>query len=110
MIFIIGTGRSGIHWVGYILQSHPDIYVSIEKPALFKPVTTMALNPKLKITLFPKVVEHYRNEYDKTRHKYYADKSHPNLWHTKELANHFPQALFVGIQRNPYATVEQSRI
>ena len=31
-IFVIGSGRSGTHWVGYILEAHPDIHVTIEKP------------------------------------------------------------------------------
>ena len=29
-IFVIGTGRSGTHWIGYILAAHPDIRATIE--------------------------------------------------------------------------------
>jgi len=95
-IFVIGSGRSGTHWVGYILEAHPDIHVTIEKPPIFEWVTTMAL---------PKLIERYRIEHQSVSPKHYADKSHPNIWIAEELAAAFPEALFVGIQRNPYATV-----
>jgi hypothetical protein len=33
------------------------------------------------------------------------DKSHPNIWIAEKLKMAFPESLFVGIERNPYATV-----
>ncbi len=104
-IFVIGSGRSGTHWVGYMLEGHPDIHVTIEKPPIFDWVTAMALDPSKKASLLPKLIKRYRLEHQAVSPKHYADKSHPNIWIAEDLAAAFPEALFVGIQRNPYATV-----
>lgn len=105
MVFVIGTGRSGTHWIGYILRNHPDIHVSIEKGDIFYKVTNMALNPSIKPELFPKVVKLYKEEYKKAEPKHYVDKSHPNIWLVEDLIETFPDVLFIGIKRDPYATV-----
>lgn len=104
-IFVIGSGRSGTHWVGYILEGHPGIHVTIEKPPIFKWVTEIALDPGRKELLLPKLLKRYEVEHQAVRPRHYADKSHPNIWIAEELAAAFPEARFVGIQRNPYATV-----
>jgi hypothetical protein len=104
-IFVIGSGRSGTHWVGYILEGHPDIHVTIEKPPIFDWVTDIALDASKKEKLFPKLTRLYQKEHAAVSPKHYADKSHPNIWIAEDLAEAFPEARFVGIQRNPYATV-----
>ncbi|MFC0525313.1 sulfotransferase [Pontibacillus salicampi] len=104
-IFIVGSGRSGTHWLGYILDDHPDITVSIEKKQIFNKVTEMALNPNSRKDLFAKLLNLYNRESLKCKTSYYADKSHPNLWLVEALASIYPDAYFIGIQRNPYATV-----
>ena len=104
-IFIIGSGRSGTHWLGYILKAHPDIRVTIEEEPQFGMATAMAVDARKKDELFPKLVQHYRFSHARVAPRHYADKSHPNIWLSEELAGVFPDAVFVGIQRNPYATV-----
>jgi hypothetical protein len=104
-IFVIGSGRSGTHWVGYILEGHRDIHVTIEKPPIFKWVTEIALDLGKKEQLLPKLLERYDAEHHAVRPKHYADKSHPNIWIAEELSAAFADARFVGIQRNPYGTV-----
>ncbi len=104
-IFILGTGRSGTNWVGHILDSHPDIVVTVEKPEIFRLVTTMAVNPESRDTLFPALVSCYRNEHAGIHPRLYADKSHPNIWIADRLASTFPEALFLGVRRDVYATV-----
>lgn len=104
-IFVIGSGRSGTHWLGYLLEGHPEIDVSIEKPRIFTKVTKMALDSNTRPVLFPKLIELYNKEHKKVIPKYYADKSHPNIWLVEALSNIYPNAYFIGIQRNPYATV-----
>lgn len=104
-IFVIGTGRSGTHWLGDILQSHPGIHVTVEAPPIFRWVTDMALDPRRKTALMPKLVARYRHEHAAVAPRHYADKSHPNIWHAEELAAALPDALFIGIRRSPYATV-----
>ena len=44
-IFVLGTGRSGTHWLGYILDAHPDIHVAIEERTKFRLATRAALRP-----------------------------------------------------------------
>jgi len=43
-IFVVGTGRSGTHWLGYFLQLSSEIKVNIEKLPIFDMVTKAALN------------------------------------------------------------------
>lgn len=104
-IFIIGTGRSGTHWVANILKGHPDIQITIEKPEIFLPVTRMALDFGNKQKLLPELIARYRWEHSQVAPQHYADKSHPNIWWAEKLAEAFPNSLFVGTNRNPYATV-----
>ena len=104
-IFIIGCGRSGTNWVGYILSEHPDIRVTIEKKAIFDKVTAIALDPsKMRRHLKP-LIRRYRLEHALASPRHYADKSHPNIWLVEELSSVFHRALFIGIQREPYGTV-----
>ncbi|WP_018248560.1 sulfotransferase family protein [Orenia marismortui] len=104
-IFILGTGRSGTHWLAYILANHPNIRATIEEPIIFDLVTKMALNEDLRAENFPKLIKLYCEEAKKSFPKDYLDKSHPNLWLAEDLAQIFPRAFFIAIQRNPYATV-----
>jgi hypothetical protein len=104
-IFVLGTGRSGTHWLGYILGAHPDIHATIEKPPIFPWVTRMALDPRTRTDLLPKLLRRYDQEHILVAPKHYADKSHPTIWIAEELARAFPEARFVGIVRGPYGTV-----
>jgi hypothetical protein len=104
-LFVIGSGRSGTHWLGYILDSHPQVRATIETPRIFDMVTAMALDPTRKPELFPRVVSLYEREHRKAPGYHYADKSHPNIWLAEELAGALPDAVFLGIQRDPFATV-----
>lgn len=104
-VFIIGTGRSGTHWIGQILESHPAISATLEKSAIFDRVVRMATDPSNATRLLPGLIRRYRWEHCKVAPLNYVDKSHPNIWLVEELSHAFPQARFVGIRRNPYATV-----
>ena len=104
-IFVIGCGRSGTHWLGYILASHPKIHVTVEKQRIFNKVTAMALNASEKKRLVKPHIKWYRLEHAQVAPCHYADKSHPNIWLVDELASVFPNAFFIGIQREPYGTV-----
>lgn len=104
-IFVIGTGRSGTHWLGQILQAHPDIHVTVEAPPIFAWSTAMALDPRQSPVLLPQLIRQYEIEHAAVAPRHYADKSHPNIWHAEDLAARLPDAVFLGIQRNPFATV-----
>ena len=103
-IFILGSGRSGTHWLGHILRSHPAVTVTIEERPMFGWSTAMALDSRTREVLFPKLAREYRIRIDSSA-GHYADKSHPNIWIAEMLAGEFPDALFVGIERGPFATV-----
>lgn len=104
-IFVIGTGRSGTHWLGDILGGHRDIHVTVEKPPIFPWVTEMALDPGRRAALLPRLLRRYRLEHAAVTPRHYADKSHPNLWIAEALAEAFPEARFVGIRRDVFGTV-----
>jgi hypothetical protein len=104
-VFVMGCGRSGTHWLGRILGSHPDILAGIEVKGIFDVATQIALDPSQKQHLFPRLIRRYRRAVRRARPRRYADKSHPTLWFAEMLADEFPKARFVAIQRSPYATV-----
>ncbi len=104
-VFVIGTGRSGTHWLGFALGDHPEVRATIEPKPLFLYSTHMALNPELEPKLMDKLIQGYRWELYKSAPKIYMEKTHPNIWHAERLKKEFPNARFVGIERNPYATV-----
>lgn len=104
-IFVIGTGRSGTHWLGYSLVNHPEVRATVEVQPMFSLSTRIALNPTLEGKLFGRLVAAYRWQLLKSSPRLFLDKSHPNIWIAEKLKGAFPKSLFVAIERNPYATV-----
>jgi hypothetical protein len=104
-IFVIGSGRSGTHWLGYILEAFPETHVTVEKPPIFPWVVEMAQRPGTEDRLFPQLAGRYRAEHRAVLPKHYVDKSHPNLWLAERLADEFPEARFVAIWRSLEGTV-----
>lgn len=104
-VFVIGSGRSGTHWVGYSLGNHPEVHATIEVEPMFGWSSSMALNPALENQLLGKLVRAYKWQLLKSIPRLYLDKTHPNIWIAEKLKKAFPQALFAGIERNPYPTV-----
>ena len=104
-VFVVGTGRSGTHWLGHILQSHPSISISIEQQPMFDWSRAMALDPAQVSALLPRLVRRYQFAQAASWPKRYADKSHPNLWVVTELAAQLPDARFIGVSRGVYAVV-----
>lgn len=107
-IFVLGTGRSGTHWVAWILESHPELRTLIEKPPIFQWVTEMAIDPTAEDRLFAHLIRRYRLEAAGTRPRRLLDKSHPNIWLAEALAEAFPAAQFIGVLRDVYGTVASS--
>ena len=104
-VFIIGTGRSGTHWLGYSLKAHPQIKATIECHPMFGLSKAIALNPELENVLIKQLVSLYRLQLLNSSPRLYLDKSHPNIWIAEKLKHAFPKAKFIGIERNVYATV-----
>lgn len=104
-VFIIGTGRSGTHWLAHVLRSHLDFRVNFERFPMFPLVVRMALYPRSRKLLLPVLVASYRAQRLASGKRIYADKSHPAIWIAEQLADALPGAFFLGVQRNPFATV-----
>lgn len=105
MIFVLGTGRSGTHWIAWILEEHPDIKAIIEKPPIFNWIVEMAINEAAEPILFPKLAQRYRAERSLASPRHLLDKSHPNLWIADRLAETFPNSHFLAVRRSVYGTV-----
>jgi hypothetical protein len=103
--FIIGSGRSGTHWLAAILNSSDDTTVTVEKIPIYNMVLEMAFRPSSRTTLFPKLCGEYRRELSLSGTRLYIDKSHQNMWLVEELADAFPRSRFIAIRRQPYAVV-----
>jgi hypothetical protein len=104
-IFVVGSGRSGTHWLGYILDAFPATHVTVEKAPIFPWVVDIAQNPGRERDLFPRLARRYRAEHRAVLPRHYVDKSHPNLWLAESLAAEFPEARFVAISRRLEGTV-----
>lgn len=104
-VFIIGTGRSGTHWLADTLKTHPELSVTYEVHPRFDWSTSMGLNPRLRDGLLPRLIRNYRLARRWAHPRRLVDKSHPNLWILEELRTAFRDARFLGIQRGVHATV-----
>jgi hypothetical protein len=107
-VFILGTGRSGTNWIAEALASHPDVRATIEVQPMFRWATQMALDPRKKRRLLRRLVWAYRWQLLRSVPRQYLDKSHPDIWLAEDLQRAFPRAGFLGMEREPYATVASS--
>ena len=104
-VFVIGTGRSGTHWLANTLRTHHEIRATIEVKPMFRWATQMALDATTEKQLLPKLIFAYRWQLFLSSPRLYLDKTHPNIWLAEHLHAAFPEALFLGIERDPFATV-----
>ena len=72
---------------------------------MFRWATQMAVDASTEAQLLPKLLRAYRWQLFLSTPRIYLDKSHPNIWLAEHLLQAFPNALFLGIERNPFATV-----
>lgn len=103
--FVVGTGRSGTHWLGWTLDEHPGVRATIEEPTIFRLATEAAVNAsKAKWNLRALDLLYAREQF-RSRPALYVDKSHPNLWHVEHLARRFPSSVFIAMRRGVLPTV-----
>jgi hypothetical protein len=102
-IFVIGSGRSGTHFLGRIFQNNPSVELLLEEPKYFGLVKD--INIRQKKNLLPKLTNRYQKLSLTTEKPYLLEKSHPNIWSVDYLIKEFPNAFFIGINRNVYQVV-----
>jgi hypothetical protein len=103
--FIIGCARSGTCWLGATLALNPGCHVTIEDDHIFAVVDEMAFYPERRAALMDSLLALYDAQLGAAGDRQYIDKSHQAIWLAEELAEAFPGARFIGIQRSPYAVV-----
>ena len=104
-VFILGTGRSGTHWLAESLGSEPALAVTLEVQPRFGWSTTMALDQRRRQDLLGRLINNYRLAQWWHAPRRLVDKAHPNIWLAESLLEAFPGASFLGIQRQVHATV-----
>lgn len=116
-VFVLGTGRSGTHFLTRCLISHPgltDLMQGRENPFVFKDVVNIALNNCLDGEKIDRLAEKYRYLMQVAAPQGLVDQSHPNIWLADALARKLPQARFIGIIRDPfsvtYSTLQHSGV
>lgn len=107
IVFVIGTGRSGTHLIGRTIGSSPKVDAHIESTDFFKKFTHLAVNYENSNTSgeFHKLLESYQKFLNKSSKKIILEKTHPNIWFAESIQNAMENAYFIGIKRDPYATV-----
>lgn len=108
VLFVLGTGRSGTHFLTQCLISNPkirDAEQGREDSRIFKPISDAAAN----LSSAPRVLQsartHYFRQWSKRPSFWFADQSHPNIWFAEYWATVFPNAKFIGIVRHPYGVI-----
>lgn len=103
IISVIGSGRSGTHLLGYVLETSNKVTASIEDGELFPKITKAATrNDKTSIKEISAILSE-RLEGCST--DIYLEKSHPLLWFANDSLISSLPIKFIGIRRDPFATV-----
>lgn len=91
-IFIVGTGRSGTHWLARSLKQS-GLSCSMEKHIMMVS-SAIIFNNYDKPEVWDEIVKTYKEEPCK------IDKSHPLLWVVEKLLKDLPDSKFIAIIRN----------
>ena len=106
-IFIVGTGRSGTHFLCRILRDFERVEDHMgghENHPIRDRLTRLALQHR---PLDPHVLEHYHEQTRlcQRQDRIFLDQSHTNLFHVDQLAREFPGAIFLATDRPMEQTV-----
>jgi hypothetical protein len=108
IIFVIGTGRSGTHFLTSCLIGHNQIFDLAggkENPLVFRAITAAALDHKRASSALSKAKKVYSALASSVSPAWFVDQTHPNIWFAEYWSNIYPAAIFLGIIRNPYSVV-----
>lgn len=104
LIFIIGSGRSGTHFLAETIAKNEKVEAFIEDERYFMSISNLAAgigNPKR----FHLHLSQFEGYFTKSLKQYILDKTHPNIWFVEEIIQKFPEAKFIGLSRDVYSTV-----
>jgi hypothetical protein len=107
-VFIVGSGRSGTHWLARIFGRHPHFRTTVEKRGLIDRARRVAEHAPGWEQHAGALANAYREERrltDKVGVRHYLDKSQQVIWFPELVQEVFPEARFVGIYREPKAAV-----
>jgi len=99
MIFVIGCGRTGTHWLGRSLEQS-GLRVLWEDHATFQRSVELALYPSRRRRLLADHIAFYQTQSPMT-----VCKAHPNLFVARDLARAVPDAIFLYTHRDVRDTV-----
>ena len=103
-IFIVGTGRSGTHFLDRCLISHPhltDLTGGKENQYIFRDVVSAATDMQIREKYSQRIIKKYRVLQKAAAPSLLVDQCHPSLWLSDSLMLAFPGAFFLGLIRNP---------
>jgi Sulfotransferase family len=104
-VFIIGCARSGRTWLGTIFARSEGFHTTIEDPRLFPLVDGAVLYWHRRALFLDRLIPRYREQLLRAGECIYVDKSHQNIWLVEELDKAFSSALYVALERAPYAAI-----
>ncbi|WP_341582336.1 sulfotransferase [Marinobacter metalliresistant] len=104
-VFIVGTGRSGTHFLCSCLNSFSELddgFSGKESRYMFDRISelTVRQNP-----LSSSVRGYYSSMMRSVYPKTLVDQTHPNIWNVEQLKNWFPNARFLTLNRDVYSVV-----
>ena len=103
-IFIVGTGRSGTHFLTSILiacSELTDLTGGRENHTIFNEVANSVIYQKEN----PHLTLEYKKLLIKALPLRLVDQCHPNLWRAEEILAQFPEAQFLCLVRDPFSVV-----
>tara|TARA_X000000950_G_scaffold71379_1_gene88517 strand:- start:2879 stop:3652 length:774 start_codon:yes stop_codon:yes gene_type:complete len=101
-IWIVGTGRSGTHFLCRSLLCYENIIDYLdgnENKKLLIDIRESILQNK---SINSSVLKYYEKIINKTmeNNKIFIDQHHPNIWNFKALIENFPHSLFIFVNRD----------
>ncbi|NJW53453.1 sulfotransferase [Salinimicrobium oceani] len=103
-LFVIGSGRSGTHFIGRAIGKHPQVELFLEETENFRLVKEVAILEKGE-KYQSRLVKRYKKLQKISKQPWILEKSHPNIWLTEGLLSNFPDSYFIGMQRDLYQIV-----
>lgn len=104
-VFIVGTGRSGTHFLCSCLNAFPELddgFSGKESKYMFNYISNLTVEGS---DLPISVLGYYYHMISKVKPRKLVDQTHPNIWHVERLMEWFPDAKFLALTRDVYSVV-----